>query len=131
MTRHSYDYNTRPPLDYPSSPDTWAALELSTNTSFRAVTPVGTNTGSYGHHLNRTYTARSSASYVTGSHNFKAGLDLLAGLYREWGLHSNGDILVTLFNGTPRSLTLVAHPLDNEQKLNADVGVFAQDWLDR
>jgi hypothetical protein len=126
-THHNYDYNTRPQFDPPVSPDVWAARELSTNMLFRAVTPVGNNEGSYGHHPNKTYSARASAAYITGSHTAKVGFQIQAGSFAEKDLYSNGDILVTLLNGVPRSLTMVAHPLDNYSNLNADLGLYAQD----
>ena len=127
VARHSVDYNNLEPSDPAVPPGTWAALELTTNMRFRSIYPIGTNSGAIRapphHDLHRPHVD----AYVTGSHAFKFGLDLLRGSYNETGMHSSGDVLVTLFNGAPRSLTLVANPLDNYQDVNADLGVFAQD----
>jgi hypothetical protein len=125
--RHSVDYNNLRPYDPFVAPDTWAAVELSTNMRFRSIYPIGTNSGAYGHHPILTQQARASASYITGSHAFKVGMDLFRGSYNETEMHSNGDVLVTLLDGVPRSLTLIANPLDNYQDVNADFGLYVQD----
>lgn len=124
ISRQFFDYSTQRQTDPLVSRDIWAATELSTGMRFRAAWPVGEG---YGRHPIDTYTAKVSASYVTGSHAFKAGFDLVKGSSKYSGIETNGDVGVTLFNGVPRSLTLTAHPLDSQTNVDADLGVFAQD----
>ena len=71
-------------------------------------------------------------SYITGSHNIKAGIQYNWGPYvntRE----ANGD-LQQVYAGTaaapftnPVSVTVYNTPLRYQEKLNADIGVFIQD----
>jgi hypothetical protein len=130
VTRHQFDYDTRRQIDPEVGFDAWSALEQRTGMRFRAASVTGVD---YGHHNAHTYGARASASYITGSHAFKVGLDNMWGSYNEYGMNTNGDIAVTLLDGVPRTLTLAAFPLDNYNDVNADLGVFAQDrWtMDR
>jgi hypothetical protein len=72
----------------------------------------------------RTYTA--AMSYVTGSHAMKIGMNLSEGPRREKAWVNNDMTLV--FNGTtPLQAILTASPRDAHERLNADLGIYAQD----
>ncbi|MBZ5556999.1 MAG: carboxypeptidase regulatory-like domain-containing protein [Acidobacteriia bacterium] len=72
----------------------------------------------------RTYTA--SMSYVTGSHAAKIGMNLSEGPRHEIAT-VNGDMTL-VYNGTaPIQAILTASPRDAHERLNADMGIYAQD----
>jgi len=85
------------------------------------------------------YAVNASASYVTGSHNFKAGFQ------RTWGsfLHTedqHADLIQRYESGTtgipwtvPDSVVIQNTPLDSYgERLNYDLGIYAQDaWTIR
>jgi hypothetical protein len=71
--------------------------------------------------------ASAKWSYVTGSHNFKAGLQY------QWGFTTtttsiNGDLFQQYQNGRPFQVTVYNTPIDGVRNdLDAAVGVFVQD----
>jgi Carboxypeptidase regulatory-like domain len=78
------------------------------------------------------YVASASASYVTGSHNLKAGF--------QWGFGSyvleydiNGDLSQRYRNGVASEVRIYNTPVRSEEFLNGDIGFYAQDsWtIDR
>jgi hypothetical protein len=77
------------------------------------------------------YVASTSLSYVTGSHNFKAGF--------QWGFGSyvleydiNADLVQRYRNGLPDIVRVYNTPVRSEEFLNGDIGFFAQDsWTMR
>ena len=78
------------------------------------------------------YTWSSSLSYVTGSHNFKAGVQWGWGTGSAGG-DANADLVQNYSNGTPTSVTVYLTPFEIRPQLDADLGLYAQDqWtLDR
>lgn len=73
-----------------------------------------------------------SLSYVTGSHNFKVGIQ------DNWGPYintreANADLQQVYLSGVPNSVTIYNTPLRYKDSLVADIGIYAQDtWtLDR
>jgi hypothetical protein len=80
---------------------------------------------------------RASASYVTGSHNIKVGLTLM----HQWRLVTtevNNSVTLSLRNtpacqaagiecGQPFSLTQFATPIQYQEHVNYNMGIFAQD----
>jgi hypothetical protein len=72
------------------------------------------------------YMAVGSVSYVTGSHAFKTG-----GQWRFGGAHydynANGDLIQRYQNGSPDSVIVYNTPVTNQERLNADLGIYAQD----
>src|SRR4030095_17080783 len=74
---------------------------------------------------NTNWKLHGSASYITGSHAFKVGLDLHRGI-QDQVITRNGDYTVTLRNGLPTQLTLFA-PVHFRDHVDADLGVFVQD----
>ncbi|MEO8258007.1 MAG: carboxypeptidase-like regulatory domain-containing protein [Acidobacteriota bacterium] len=80
---------------------------------------------------------RASASYVTGSHSFKAGLTLLHA-WRFASQETNNNVSLVLRNttacqsagiecGQPFSLTQYATPIQFHETLRYNMGVFLQD----
>ncbi len=69
---------------------------------------------------------RASVSYVTGSHNVKAGLTLL----HAWRLNTqepNNSVSLVLRNRQPFSLTQYATPIQYHETLRYNAGLYAQD----
>ncbi len=71
-------------------------------------------------------TYMGSASYVSGSHNLKAGVNSRSGFFQE-SFVMNGDMLQILSNGLPSSIRLYNAPLTHRENLNPDLGVYLQD----
>ena len=74
------------------------------------------------------WATKASTSYVTGSHNFKTGVDV------TWGsVNQRTDFFadtrdLRFFAGDPFQVTVAAGPLgDYEVQIQRDIGVFAQD----
>ena len=72
------------------------------------------------------YVISTSASYVTGSHNLKAGF--------QWGFGSyvleydvNGDLVQRYRNGVADVVRIYNTPQRSEEFLNGDVGLYVQD----
>ena len=72
------------------------------------------------------YVISTSASYVTGSHNFKTGF--------QWGFGSyvleydiNGDLVQLYRDGAASQVRVYNTPIRSEEFLNGDLGMFAQD----
>ena len=72
------------------------------------------------------YTMSSSASYVTGSHNVKAGFQWTWGPY-ENTRETNADLQQVYSNGVPLRVNIFNTPLRYLDKLNADIGIYLQD----
>ncbi|HEV8209527.1 MAG TPA: carboxypeptidase regulatory-like domain-containing protein [Vicinamibacterales bacterium] len=72
----------------------------------------------------RTYTA--SLSYVTGSHAAKIGMNLSEGPRHEKAT-VNGDMTLVFTGAAATQAILTASPRDAHERLNADLGIYAQD----
>lgn len=99
------------------------ATGLSYNTSF-----INIADETHRRHL------QAAVSYVTGSHNFKAGLTYMNNAqYYSWP--AAGDIFQAFtFLGNPAAVLVMANgAFDNARKQNCDCGIYAQDaWtIDR
>ena len=71
-------------------------------------------------------TAMGSVSYVTGSHNIKAGVQYGSGFF--WRQRRETADLIQLYrSGVPAQVIIHNTPQDSSADLNADLGVFAQD----
>lgn len=75
------------------------------------------------------HSQRFSVSYVTGSHNFKTGVqieELVADTYHR----QNGNVHYSFRNGVPFSLTQWATPYIERSRIMPDLGIYAQDqWV--
>ena len=70
--------------------------------------------------------AMASASYVTGSHAFKAGIQYGFGYF--WRQRREPADLIQLYrNGAPAQVIIHNTPQDSRANMNADQGIFAQD----
>ena len=85
----------------------------------------GFGSGQGGRYPDR-YTLGSSASYVTASHNVKAGFSWSWGPY-ENTRETNGDLQQVYNNGVPLRVQVFNTPLRYLDKLKADLGLFVQD----
>lgn len=74
----------------------------------------------------RVFSGLVSLQYVTGQHDFKAGVQLRGGPY--WNTETkNGDIILRFDNGVANSVDLYNTPINPWNSLDADDGVYAQD----
>ena len=69
---------------------------------------------------------RGSASYVTGSHNIKAGFTLMHS-WRYTTQEVNNSVALALRARQPFSLTQYATPIQFHETLNYNAGIYAQD----
>jgi hypothetical protein len=72
------------------------------------------------------YAQRFSASYVTGSHSFKAGLQVQEHIHNQIDI-VNGDVQYTFTRGVPTRITQWATPFSQKNRTKADLGLYAQD----
>src|SRR5437867_5398520 len=79
----------------------------------------------YGSYPDR-YNAQASASYITGSHTFRAGFQDSWGPYNQT-LFANADLYQNYQLGNPITVTLLATPAHWQDRLNANLGVYGQD----
>ena len=104
-----------------ADPNAFAYTELSTGLSW------GNATQTLGHHGSHNTNARFSASYVTGSHAAKFGLNFLHSS-SHWTQYMTGDQeTLQLLNGVPSRVTVFAMPLVYDEVTKANVGLYAQD----
>ena len=86
------------------------------------------STSSYGQrHAYTQYNTRFSASYVTGSHAFKAGVSTMSGVQDFLTTEINQDISYTFLNGVPFELTQWGSPGGAQNTLKMNLGLYAQD----
>jgi hypothetical protein len=105
------------------------ASRLDLVTGIRTTASAGeTNT------VEQLFTSIASATYVTGSHNVKVGMQWRYGV-NNVVTESNADLIQRYRNGVPDSVQVRNSPLyDREGSLNldADLGIYAQDsWTFR
>lgn len=72
------------------------------------------------------YIQTAAASYVTGSHALKAGVQWRHGPYRING-SANADLIQRYRSGVPDSVIVYNTPVRTRQVINADLGFFVQD----
>ena len=123
-------------LDQPGLAQTWGTpawlagapyRDSALGTTSHAVS-TATGGGEYQKSPDR-YNLQGSASYVTGSHNVKFGVQ------HSWGrdgstLRQNADLVQNYLNGVPSTVVLegTANPRTYwTERLNANLGIYAQD----
>ena len=74
-----------------------------------------------------TYNARGSASYVTGSHHFKAGFWMFEGTSHQTTARNGGGVNYTFLSGVPQSLTEFISPLTTLQRQWPTYSLYVQD----
>src|SRR5678816_277422 len=70
---------------------------------------------------------RFSGTYVTGSHAFKGGFNLVHEFDEKITVQVPGNMNWTYNNGVPTSIAEWGTPYTSTVHMNADLGVFAQD----
>ena len=117
-------YNNK---DYPTQPQPTNAPDQVAYSDSGTGFNWGNYTSFYGHNASHNFNARFAASYVTGSHAFKAGVTFM----HLWAWTSedvvNNGMVLGLLNGVPRQVTVWATPFSFYEILNQNWGAFAQD----
>jgi hypothetical protein len=75
---------------------------------------------------NHQYNIRAAVNYVTGSHAFKFGMTDLWGT-RAYQYDLNQAQAWTFSNGIPTTISQYARPLFDKERVNAALGLYAQD----
>jgi hypothetical protein len=110
------------------TPEHISITEASTGLTYNSATGVGPYGTDPCRKTDR-YAQRFSVSYVTGSHNFKVGVQ------NEQGIHDSNESTINpafpvsyrFQNAAPVQLTMYASPYEQLNRLKADLGIFAQD----
>jgi hypothetical protein len=97
-----------------------AITESSTGFTWRAPTQ------GFGGTRNNQSNYRAAVSYVTGTHAAKIGLTLLQ-QWRVVGNKRNNGVNYTFFNGLPSGLTQFVEPITYRERVNHNLGLYAQD----
>ena len=63
---------------------------------------------------------------MTGAHNVKVGVMDQFGYYRRYN-NANADLYQTYQNGAPLRVTVLNTPLEVQENLDANFGIYAQD----
>jgi hypothetical protein len=105
---------------------TYAVTELATGVNFNAAGTGGIG-GAYAQHRSRQWNGKFYLSYVTGTHNFKVGIQEMHGsrVIDQWTLGPQASLSV--LNGVPRSVTEFTYPYTTLANQPAYDGIFAQD----
>jgi hypothetical protein len=72
------------------------------------------------------YNLMSAASYVTGSHAFKVGVQYGWGWIKNYRL-VNGGLIQRYRNGAPDSVQITNSPVEARSNLDLDLGIYVQD----
>ncbi len=89
-------------------------------------TTWGASPTGYGYNRSDQMNFRGSASYVTGSHSFKAGFTLLHA-WRYNTQEPNNSVVLSVRGTQPFSLTQYATPIQFHETLRYNMGLFVQD----
>ena len=82
--------------------------------------------GGFGGTRNNQSNYRAAVSYATGTHAAKIGLTLLQ-QWRVVGNDRNNGVNYIFFNGAPSSLAQFAEPITFRERVNYNMGLYAQD----
>jgi len=101
-----------------------SVTELSTSLEYRSRASLSA-TG-YTFRKRHTNTARGSASYITGSHAFKVGVN---GQYLSYdsAVSINQDVSYAFNRGIPVQVTQYATPFKTDVRVKPEIGIYAQD----
>jgi len=70
---------------------------------------------------------QAAVSYVTGSHQVKAGFSHKHGYTQIITQENNGALEQQYRSGVPNSVSVAAHPSDAQSRVNHDAGIYVQD----
>jgi len=118
-------YNTlyQPGLEKERTDPEWYTVINKTDTGRGTAWNAGTtNQGMYPDR----FAAAGSVSYITGAHNIKVGLQDTWGRYRQFR-SANGDLRAVFNNGQPATATILNTPVNFQDNLKADLGIYGQD----
>jgi hypothetical protein len=106
----------------PFTPD-WYTIINKNDTALGTQWGAGaTNQGMYPDR----FAAMAAVSYVTGAHNVKVGIQDTWGKYRQFR-SANGDLRANFNNGVATTVTILNTPVNFQDDLKADLGIFGQD----
>jgi hypothetical protein len=115
---YNFDWPTQRQPDTPSN--AYSYTEQSTGLIWGAPAAI------VGDNASHQFNTRFTASYVTGSHALKFGFSYLYGS-SDVTQNINNGITLQLLNGVPRQITQYALPLEYKERLNPNMGLYAQD----
>jgi hypothetical protein len=72
------------------------------------------------------FVLQGALSYVSGAHNIKFGANNQFGKYRRYN-NANADLYQTYQNGVPLRVTVLNTPLEVQENLDSNFGIYAQD----
>jgi len=123
FNRERYNITNQPGIDQQRGTAAWYAgasrRDINLGTHYAS---LDTNQGQYPDR----YNVQGSASYVTGAHNVKAGAQWNWGPYRRTRI-TNADLIQRYRSGAPDSVQVYNTPIEWTDRLNADLGIYAQD----
>ena len=123
FNRERYDNLYQPGILADRGTDAWYrnVRKNDTSTSFL----WNASSAQLGNYPDR-YNFQGSISYVTGAHNVKVGAMDQFGFYRRYN-NANADLYQTYTNGAPVRVTVLNTPLEVQENLGANFGIYAQD----
>jgi hypothetical protein len=123
FNRERYDNLYQPGIYAERNTDAWYRNVRKDDTSTSLL--WNASSAQLGNYPDR-YNVQSAASYVTGSHSFKVGFMYQWGYYRRYN-NANADLYQTYNNGVPLRVTVLNTPLQVQENLDANTGMYAQD----
>jgi hypothetical protein len=106
-------------------------LDIQHRSATTGLRTVASNTAP-SHYFSRIWNTIANVSFVTGSHNVKAGINQQMG-YQTTQNEAHGDTSVLIYAtsatgvNTSQTATLLNTPFTRQENLNANLGLFAQD----
>src|SRR5215467_5608897 len=101
-----------------------SVVEQSNGLTYRSYAATGS--GGLNNTAVPNYTYRVAASYVTGTHSFKAGWNDTFGYLNAYN-YAYQPISYTFLNSSPTALTEYAAPFNAISNEDHDLGIFGQD----
>jgi hypothetical protein len=101
-------------------------MELSAGFTYRSMRNAPGATRSIGPHWSDQTNQRFVASYVTGSHNIKAGIQTMQGAL-TYQNQMYGNVNYNFLNGVPNQIVEWTTPYTQEEHMKLMMGLFAQD----
>jgi hypothetical protein len=118
-------YTSNKPPQPEVTPDTISVTEASNGFLYGSIAAGLTSVGAYGRDYYRTANQRFAMSYVTGSHAFKVGMQMMQAWQGDES-HINHDLSYTFRNRVPVSVTYWATPTLLQDRMR-ELGLYAQD----
>jgi len=106
-------------------------LDIQHRSATTGLRTVASNTAPY-HYFSRIWNTIANVSFVTGSHNVKAGVNQQMGMQTSQ-IEAHGDTSVLIYSTsatgviTSNTASLLSTPYTRQENLNANLGLFAQD----